>query len=92
MQENLYEKLEYKRKKSVLKSVTITDKFCEGFRIIEIEPYDDTGEKALETTPGSYDKALERIEQALKRALPGQLLRICVYTDKFGQFEYLFEA
>lgn len=72
--------------------MTITNRFCEGFRIIEVEAYDTTGENALETTQSNYDKALETIEKALKKAIPGELTRICVYSGKFGHFEYLFET
>lgn len=50
---NLYKLLGYKRKNSILKSVTITSNYIEAgrFRVVEVEPYDQTGQNCLDTTP-----------------------------------------
>ena len=65
---NLYKLLNYHRKNSILRSVNITNKY-EGahFRIVEIEPYDQTGVNCLDSTPTRYDKAINTIEKALHR-------------------------
>ena len=89
---NLYKMIGSKRKSSVLKSVTVTDNYCEGARIIEVEPYDQTGNNALDTTMDKYDAAQTTIEKALHKVLPNELVRVCVYSNKFDAFEYLFNT
>lgn len=101
---NLYELLGYKRKNSILKSVTITSNYIEAgrFRVIEVEPYDQTGVNCLDTTPTRYDQAINTIEKAL-HSLETRLVkdnkgyhrkniyRICVFSNKFDQFEFIFD-
>lgn len=89
---NLYKMIGSKRKNSVLKSVTVTDNYCEGARIIEVEPYDQTGNNALDTTIDRYDAAIGTIEKALHKALPNELVRVCIYSNVFDSFEYLFNT
>lgn len=62
---NLYELLGYKRKNSILKSVTYIE--AGRFRVVEVEPYDQTGQNCLDTTPTRYDQAINTIEKALSR-------------------------
>lgn len=61
----LYDVLEYKVEKSVLKSVSINCGLAESHPIIEIEPYDTTGTNALDTTPAKYDSAINYVERKL---------------------------
>ena len=101
---NLYKLLGYKRKNSILKSVTITSNYIEAgrFRVVEVEPYDQTGQNCLDTTPTRYDQAINTIEKALSR-LEKQLFKankgfhrkniymICVYSNTNGTFEFIFD-
>lgn len=101
---NLYELLGYKRKNSILKSVTITSNYVKAgrFRVVEVEPYDQTGQNCLDTTPTRYDQAINTIEKAL-HSLEIRLIKankghhrkdiyiICVYTNTNGTFEFIFD-
>lgn len=97
---SLYNLLNYKKKNSVFKSVYVGNYLENGLRRIEVEPYDKTGYNALNSTPSRYDSTLKIIEKALKAAasrLPRSLTHnnkkfyIIVYSEKFGQFEYIFD-
>ena len=59
---------------------------------INVEPYDSTGVNALDSTPGRYDKALGTIENTLKSFIPGEKVRICVYSNVRRPIEYLFQC
>ncbi len=95
---NLYQLMNYKRKNSILKSVTITYNYEKHtrFRIVEVEPYDETGTNALDGTPSNYDKAINTIERALmvlEKRVQRQhnIYRICVFSNKFDNFEFIFD-
>lgn len=95
---NLYELMGYKRENSILKSVTITHSCEENtrFRVVEVEPYDETGTNALDGTPSKYDKAINTIERALtilEKRVQRQhnIYRICVFSNKFDNFEFIFD-
>lgn len=92
MGRDLYSLMGCKRKNSILKSVTVSDITIEGYRVINVEPYDSTGVNALDSTPGRYDKALETIENTLKSFIPGEKVRICVYSNVRRPIEYLFQC
>lgn len=95
---SLYDLMNYKRKNSILKSVTITHNYENNtrFRVIEVEPYDKTGTNALDGTPSKYDKAINTIERALtilERRVQRQhnIYRICVFSNKYDNFEFIFD-
>lgn len=92
MEQNLYSLMGCKRKNSILRSVVVTNQFSEGYRIINVEPYDSTGSNALDSTPSRYDTALETIEKNLQRFIPGEKVRICVYSNVRRPIEYLFQC
>ncbi|WP_283589480.1 hypothetical protein [Staphylococcus nepalensis] len=94
---NLYKLMNYKRKNSILKSVNIlSPKLNESFRIVEIEPYDQTGVNALDGTPAAYDRAIETVKKALvtleKRVTRRHnIYRVCVFSNTYGTFEFIFD-
>ena len=95
---NLYELMNYKKKNSILKSVTITHNYEPNtrFRIVEVKPYDETGNNALDGTPSNYDKAINTVERALmilERRVKKQhnIYRICVFSNRFDSFEFVFD-
>ena len=93
---SLYNLLGCKRKNSVLKSAFYAGKTIEGYSSIEVEPWDNTGYKALNTTPKKYDDTLKTIENALVKLykkLPHTNKKECLfYISVFGldDFEYIF--
>lgn len=101
---NLYELLGYHRKNSILRSVTVTDEFDSGthFRLVEVEPYDDTGVNGLDTTPSRYDNSIKTIENGL-HYLEMRMLksnkgwhkinryRVCIYSNAYEPFEFIFD-
>lgn len=100
---NLYKLLNYHRKNSILRSVNLTNKY-EGahFRIVEIEPYDQTGVNCLDSTPTRYDKAINTIEKALHRlelrmiknnkgSHQKNIYRLCIYSNEYEPFEFIFD-
>ena len=98
-QNSLYYLMGYKSKYSVLKSVCYCGVNAEGFRSIEVEPYDATGYNALNTTPSKYDRSIDKIEKTLVKFykhLPApqthkeRLFYISIYAE--GEpFEYIFD-
>lgn len=99
---NLYKVLECKRKNSILKSVTITNEFERGthFRLVDVEPYDITGTNSLDTTPKKYANSINVIERALHRLETKMassrfhrknIYRIRIFSNKFSQFEFIFD-
>lgn len=65
MDKTLYELLEMKAKKSIYKSVLVTNKQLEGARIIEAEPFDQTGVNIIDGSLSVRDKGIDKIEKIL---------------------------
>lgn len=85
----LYEILNIKRKNSILKSVTITNKITEeGYPIIEVEPYDDTFLNAISTVE-KYDNTIDRIIDKLRDCYGDTPFWLSVSTDNYGHTEML---
>lgn len=86
--ETLYDVLGMKRKNSIFKSVFVTnEKTSEGFRIVEVEPYDDTFLNAT-TTVKKYDDTIDRIVAKLKEMYT-EPLWVVIDEDNFGHIEVL---
>lgn len=102
MLHNLYKIMGYKYKNSVLKSVNITDNYDDGHaRIVEVEPYDLTGNHYIDGCPAKYDQGLFYIEKTLTRLEvrmlknnhhhTRNLYRIQVYSNRYRPLEYYFD-
>ena len=86
---SLYSLLGMKSKNSVFKSVFVTDSYtCENYRIIEVEPYDNTFLNAINTV-NKYDNTIDRIVKKVYEYFNGQDVWLKVYTDNHGQIEIL---
>ena len=89
---SLYELLGMKAKNSIFKSVFVTEKRTfEGYKIVEVEAYDDTFLNAI-STMAKYDKCTDRIfvkvYKYFKKNFPGEDAWIILYTE-YGQSEHL---
>ena len=94
MDKTLYELLGMKAKRSIYKSALITDEYLEGARIIEVEPFDQTGVNIIDGCLSVRDKGIDRIEKKLLKYFKrtsDRLLRICIYSNVYSPFEYLLD-
>lgn len=83
----LYDVLGMKSKKSIFKSVFITDKVTsEGYKIIEVEPYDQTFLNAISTV-SKYDRTTDRIFKKIYETF-GADMWVIICTE-YGQDEHL---
>ena len=81
LNKSLYELLGMKAKYSIFKSVFVTDYFTsEGFRIIEVEPYDDTFLNAISTI-SKFDKTTEKIFKKVHQYFKGESVWVSIYTE-----------
>ena len=81
MNKSLYELLGMKAKHSIFKSVFVTDYFTsEGFRIIEVEPFDNTFLNASSTI-SKLDKTTDKIFKKVHQYFKGEPVWLCLYTD-----------
>jgi hypothetical protein len=88
MNKSLYELLGMKAKYSIFKSVFVTDDYTsEGFRIIAVEPYDDTFLNAISTI-SKLDKTTDKIFKKVHQYFKGEPVWLCLYTD-ISHGEYL---
>lgn len=94
MSVQLSELLNIKRKNSVLRSVFVTNERIDGILVVGVEPYDETGYNALNTTPSRYDNALETITKAVKKYFDGKEKEVWinVYCDAYGANENIFKV
>ena len=95
MDKTLYELLEMKAKKSICKSVLVTNKQLEGARIIEVEPFDQTGVNIIDGSLSVRDKGIDRIEKKLLKYFKetsDEYLRICIYSNVYEPFEYILNT
>ena len=90
----LSELLNVKRKNSVLRSVFVTNQRIDGILVVEVEPYDKTGDTALNTTPSRYVDALKTISKAVKKYFDGKEKEVWinVYCDAYGANENIFKV
>ncbi|WP_274355444.1 hypothetical protein [Ligilactobacillus salivarius] len=90
----LSELLNVKRKNSVLRSVFVTNQRIDGILVVEVEPYDKTGDNALNTTPSRYVDALKTISKAVKKYFDGKEKEVWinVYCDAYGANENIFKV
>lgn len=92
--DSLYTLLNRHGKHSILKSAYLKNDHIGGkYRLIEVEPWDITGENALNTTPKRYDNAINSIERAIKQ-LNKKLHEKYFFISIYGMdetFEYIFE-
>ena len=85
---SLYDLLGMSAKNSIFKSVFVTDKYTsEGYRIIEVEPYDDTFLNAISTI-SKFDKTTDKIFKKVHHYFNGEPAWLSLYTD-ISQGEYL---
>ena len=79
----LSELLNVKRKNSVLRSVFVTNQRIDGILVVEVEPYDKTGDNALKT-----------ISKAVKKYFDGKEKEVWinVYCDAYGANENIFKV
>lgn len=85
MSESLYDLLEMKRKNSTLKSVFVTNKMFEDCLVVNVEAYDNTGFKALETTVSKFDKFYDYLNKTLLANFEllndkSDMIRVCIYS------------
>lgn len=91
MNKSLYELLGMRAKNSIFKSVFVTDEYTrEGYRIVEVEPYDDTFLNAISTI-SKFDKTTDRIFKKVYQYFKGDPVWISLYTD-VSSSEYLVNA
>ena len=89
MNEPLYDILNMKAKNSIYRSVFITNrKTLEGYKIVEVEPYDDTFLRAINTVK-KYDSTVDRVIKKVYDTVG--TCWIIFYTD-YGQIEILVNA
>ena len=90
----LSELLNVKRKNSVLRSVFVTNQRIDGILVVEVEPYDKTGDNALNTTLSRYVDALKTISKAVKKYFDGKEKEVWinVYCDAYGANENNFKV
>ena len=83
MNKSLYDILGYKAKHSVLKSVFVTNKIFENCLIVNVEAYDDTGYRALNTSVSNFDRFTDYLDKIIDKHFSkihdGDAIRVCIY-------------
>lgn len=91
MYKSLYVLLGMRAKNSIFKSVFVTDKYTsEGYRIVEVEPYDNTFLNATATME-KFDKTTDQIFKKVYQYFNGDPVWLSLYTD-VSCSEYLVNA
>lgn len=81
MYKSLYDLLGMKAKNSIFKSVFVTDSYTsEGYRIVEVEAYDDTFLNATATVT-KLDNTTDKIFLKVYQYFNGEPVWISLYTD-----------